>query len=161
MRAVATWRRCRDLVHCRRSTAAIEFAMIVTPLLVLIFGFISVSAIFYTWSSMQNAAQYAAMLVSTGQVKDVSTGALSPSNTSATTRCSSTLSSSDAEYYACSNLPSWATFTVITTENCAVPSVEVSLSASASAAAIIDIFKFFSGETLTAQATLMKEGSCP
>jgi len=135
--------------------------MIATPLLVLVFGFISVSAMFYTWSSMQNAAQYAAMLVSTGQVKDVSTGALSASNTSATTPCSGTLPSTDAEYYACGNLPSWATFTVTTTENCSVPSVEVSLSASASAVAIVDIFNFFSGKTLTANVTLMKEGSCP
>ena len=146
---------------CRRGVAAVEFAMIATPLMLLVFGFISVSTVFYTWSTMQNAAQYAAMLVSTGQIKSISSGALSSSNTSASTACSGTLTSSEAEYYACSNLPSWASFTVTTTENCAVPSVEVSLSVSATQAAIVDIFEFFTGITLTANATVMKEGSCP
>jgi Flp pilus assembly protein TadG len=156
-----TARMLHGIGHCRRAVAAVEFALVAMPLLILIFGFVSMSAVFYTFSSMQNAAQYAAMLVSTGQIKNVSTGALSSSNTTATTSCSGSLVSTEAEYYACGSLPSWASYTVTTTENCATPSVEVSLSASASAAAIVDIFQFFTGKSLVANATEMKEGSCP
>ena len=151
----------RGIGRCRRAAAAVEFALIATPLLILIFGFISLSAVFYTFSSMQNAAQYAAMLVSTGQIKSISTGALSSTNTTATTSCSGSLTTSEAEYYACANLPSWASYSVTTTENCATPSVEVSLSASASAAAIVDLFQFFTGMSLVANATEMKQQPCP
>jgi hypothetical protein len=42
-----------------------------------------------------------------------------------------------------------------------VPSVTVSLSANAAAAAIADIENFFSGKTIVAQTVFMKEGSCP
>lgn len=157
----ATKRRFRAVGRCRRGVAAVEFAIVATPLMVLIFGFISFSAVFYTWSAMQNAAQYAALMVATGQIKNLSSGALSSSNTTATTHCSSSLTNTEAEYYACENLPSWATFTVTTTESCSTPSVEVSLSTSASTAAIADIFQFFTGKTLVSNVTVMKEGSCP
>lgn len=138
----------RNLGCCRRGVAAVEFAIVLTPLMMTIFGFIGMSAVFYTMSAMQNAAQYAALLVATGQITHLSNGALSTTNTTATTTCSSSLTSTQAEYYACAGLPSWVSFTVTTTENCATPSVAVSLSASASAAAISDIFAIFTGKTL-------------
>ncbi|HUB15969.1 MAG TPA: TadE/TadG family type IV pilus assembly protein [Acetobacteraceae bacterium] len=157
----ATRPRLRDIAGCRRGVAAIEFALLATPFLTLVFGFIAVSTVFYTWSTMQNAAQYAAMLVATGQITSLSTGTISSSNNTATTQCSSSLTSTEAEYYACSSLPSWATFSVTTTETCSVPSVEVSVSVNGSAAAIVDFFGIFAGTTLTSNATVMKEGSCP
>jgi hypothetical protein len=115
----------------------------------------------FTWSAMQNSAQYAALLVSTGQVKSLSTGAITTANETATTACSSSLTSTEAEYYACYGLPGWGSYTVTTTENCAVPSVQVSISASASSIAIGDVFALFSGETISAQSVVMKEGQCP
>ena len=157
----AAGRFLRDIFRCGRGTAAVEFAIVATPLILMTFGFIAVSAVFYTWSSMQNAAQYAALLVATGQIKNLSTGAITTSNSTATTTCSSSLPSTEAEYYACSGLPSWVTFTVTTTENCATPSVTVSLSASASAAAIADVFSIFTGTTLVSSAVVMKQNQCP
>jgi len=141
--------------------AALEFAILATPLMLLIFGFISISSIFYTMSAMQNAAQYAASLVATGQITSLSTGPITTTNTTATVKCGSTLTATEAEYYACTDLPGWASFTVTTTENCATPSVAVSLSVDASAAAIVDMFQMFTGKTLVGNAVVMKEGQCP
>ncbi len=151
----------QDFGRCRRGVAALEFAIVVTPLMLIVFGFIAVSAVFYTWSTMQNAAQYAALLVATGQVTSINTGALSTSNKTASTTCGGSLKTTQAEYYACTGLPGWVSFTVTTTENCTTPSVVVSLSASATQAAIEDVFSIFSNTTLTASSTVMKEGSCP
>jgi len=132
------------------------------PLIILVFGFTATSAVFISWSSMQNNAQYAARLLSTGQVSQNNNGTISSSNLTATTTCVSTFSSSKIEYYACTGLPSWATFTVTTTETCSsTPTVSVSLSANAATAAIADIVAIFSGKTIQAQSVFMKEGTCP
>ena len=149
------------LAHCRRGTVAIEFVVASIPLMLLMFGFIATSAIFNTWSNMQSNAQYAARLMSTGQISKNVNGAFSTSNTSSSTTCGATMNNTQVEYYACSGLPSWASFTVTTSENCAIPSVTVSLSASAASAAIADIENFYAGKTIVSQAVYMKEGSCP
>lgn len=149
------------LADCRTGSVAVEFAVASTPLLLMAFGFIAASAVFNTLSSMQSNAQYAARMMSTGQIKNLSNGAITSANTTATVTCGGTLNSSQVEYYACNGLPGWTTFTVTATENCAVPSVTVSLSADATTAAIADVAAIFSGKTISAQAVLMKEGSCP
>ena len=135
--------------------------MLAPTLLVLLFGFISMGTLMFTWTSMQSAAQYEALLVSTGQVTSLANGAITTSNNTATTACSGSLTSSQAEYYACGSLPSWGSYTVTTTENCAVPSVTVKVSVSASTAAIADLLQVFTGRTLSAQEVVMKEGKCP
>ena len=160
-RRFALRRQPRRLLTCRRATAAVEFALVLTPMMMLLFGFIATAAVFFTWSTMQSNAQYAALLMATGQVQQLSTGTISTTNKTATTTCSSSLTSTEVEYYACTGLPSWLPVTVTSTENCAVPSVTVSLSASASTAAIADVYSFFSGKSLVAQSVLMKEGQCP
>ena len=149
------------LRRCRRGVAALEFVFTATPLLIIVFGFVAMSTVFYTWSTMQSYAQYAARMMSTGQIKNMSNGAITTSNTTATVRCSESLTPSQVEYYACHGLPSWGTFSVTVSENCAVPRVTVRLSASASSAAIADVFTIFARRTLTARAVLMKEGQCP
>jgi Flp pilus assembly protein TadG len=149
------------LARDARAVAAIEFALSLTPLLLLAFGFIATSVVFFAWSTMQSRAEYAARLMSTGQVTSLSTGTISSTNTTATTDCGSSLTSSDVEYYACSGLPSWVPVTVTATEDCTVPSVSVRLSASAATAALADTFGFFTGKQLVATAVLMKEGQCP
>jgi Flp pilus assembly protein TadG len=154
-------RRFRGLAANRRASIAIEFVLASAPLLVLVFGFIATSAVFYTWSSMQSNAQFAARMMSTGQISRLSTGAITTTNNTATIACGGTMTTTQVEYYACSGLPNWTTFTVTSTENCAVPSVTVSLSASAATAAIADVAAIFTGKTIVAQAVLMKEGSCP
>ncbi len=158
----------RSLGSCRRGSVALEFALASVPLMMLVFGFIATSAVFNTWSSMQSNAQYAARLMSMGGpavgagiVKNNGNGAITAGNTTATISCGGSLNTAQVEYYACTGLPSWTTFTVTSTENCTVPSVTVTLSTSATTAAIADIEKFFTGKTITAQAVYMKEGQCP
>lgn len=135
--------------------------MVAPTLLTLLFGFISMGTLMFTWSSMQSAAQDQALMVATGQVTSLSNGAITTSNNTATTTCSSSLTSTEAEYYACGSLPSWGSYTVTTTENCAVPSVTVKLSVSAASVAIGDLLSVFTDRTLSAQSVVMKEGKCP
>lgn len=152
----ASWRRMG-----RRGSAAVEFAVIAAPLMTILFGFIATNVLFFTWAAMQDSAQFAARMVSTGQVKNFANGAITTANTTSTVTCSGSLTSTQAEYYACQGLQSWATFTVTASENCAVPSVTVSVSVDAKAAALADIYSIFTGKTLVAQSVLMKEGLCP
>jgi Flp pilus assembly protein TadG len=158
---IRTIRKFNRLGGSRDATAALEFALMSAPLLLVVFAFVATNALFYTWSSMQNNAQYAARLMATGQITSMANGAISTSNTTNTVACGSTLASSDVEYYACTGLPSWASFTVTVTENCATPDVEVNLSVSASSAALADLYGIFKGKTLSTQAVMMKEATCP
>lgn len=141
-----------DLVGCRSAAAAVEFALVSGPFLLLLFGFVATNAMFYTWSVMQNNVQYAAMMMATGQITSWSSTAVS---------CGSTLSTTQVEYYACTGLPAWTTFTAKAAETCSVPNVSVTLTTNASTAGLADIYSLFSGVTLTAAATAMKQGSCP
>ncbi len=151
----------KGLGDCRRGSVALEFVLASAPMILLVFGFIATSAVFNTWSNMQSNAQYAARMMSTGQIKNLANGALTTTNTTNTTACSGTLTNTQVEYYACNGLPSWTTYSVTATENCAVPSVTVSLTASAATAAIADVAAIFTGKNIVAQAVVMKEGSCP
>jgi Flp pilus assembly protein TadG len=137
---------------CRRATAALEFALVCPPLLLMLYGFVATNAMFYTWSVMQNNVQYAAMMMATGQVTSFSTSGLS---------CGSSLTTTQVEYYACAGLPPWTSYTAKATETCSVPNVSVSLTTNASTAGLSDIYLLFSGKTLTAQSTAMKQGNCP
>jgi len=154
---------CRPgpLWRCQRGTAAVEFAILGPTFLVMLFGFVAFGTLIFTWSSMQSAAHYEALLVSTGQVTSLSSGAITSANNTATTACSSSLAHTAAEYYACSNLPGWGSYTVTTTEDCAVPSVTVNVSVNAGTAAIGDLLRIFAGRTLSARSVVMKEGKCP
>src|SRR5258708_3094396 len=113
----------RNFAGCRRGAAAVEFALVSGPFLLLLFGFVATNALFYTWSVMQNNVQYAAMMMATGQVTSWSTSGVS---------CGSSLTSTQVEYYACTGLPAWTTFTAKATEACGVPNVAVTLTTNAS-----------------------------
>lgn len=144
----------------RRGTGALEFALLAGPLMTVMFGFMATNVLFFTWSAMQDSAQYAARMMATGQVKTFSNGAITAANTTSTATCGS-VASGVVEHFACQGLPSWATFTVTATQNCAVPSVSVSVSVNAKAAALADIYSVFTGRTIVANSTMMKEGVCP
>ena len=150
------------LARCRRGIAMLEVALVSIPLMILLFGIISVNSVYFVMSSMQQNAMYAAQMVAQGTITAVNTGTLTSSNTGATNvNCSPLPATTKAEYYACNGLPSWATYTVRTSEVCATPSFTVSISVSATAAAMADVFKFFTGKTLVVSSTAMKQGSCP
>jgi Flp pilus assembly protein TadG len=143
----------RAFGRCSRGTAGLEFALVSVPLLTLLFGFIATNAIFLSLSMMQNNVQNAALMMATGQVTNFQSSAVG---------CGGSLTTTQAEYYACQGLPGWASFTATATENCtAPPSVTVRLSVSASSAGLADTYGIFSGKTLVAQATNLKQGTCP
>jgi Flp pilus assembly protein TadG len=149
------------LANCERGSVAVEFALASVPLMLMVFGFIATAAVFNTWSTMQSNTQYAARLMSTDQITSNNSGTITTTNNSVTTPCSSSMKTTQVEYYACTGLPGWTSFTVTTTENCTTPSVTVTLSTSATTAAIADIEKIFSGNTIVATTVMMKEGTCP
>lgn len=151
-RAAAAFSR-DDLIRSRRGVAALEFALATPPFLMMVFGFITANMIFITWSNMQNSAYNAAFLVATSQITSFQSRSVT---------CAAGFSTSSAEYYACQNLPSWATVSATVTENCTAPAtVTVQVSSSAAAMAGTDIFAFFTGRTIATNATMMKQGTCP
>jgi len=159
------------LGRCRRGVAAVEFALAVTPLLLIVFGFIAVNLMFYTLSVMQNAANYASMSVATGQINQNANGTFSNSNKGSTAvACSPLPPTTQIEYYACQTLPTWAAFNVTTSESCSTtpPTISIAISVDATAAGILDLsalfgstMGMFSGKTLTATSVAMIQGSCP
>lgn len=145
----------RALVRARRGVAAVEFALAMTPLLLIVFGFFAINIMFYTLSAMQNSAFYAASLLAAGKATTANNGTV--------VSCGSSPSRPTAEYYVCTSsmLPEWATFQATSAEDCSVPKVSVTVSVNASAAALADVFSFFTGQTLTTTSVQMKQGSCP
>src|SRR5580700_729363 len=93
-------RRMGGLRNCRRGSVAVEFALASVPLMLMVFGFIATAAVFNTWSTMQSNTQYAARLMSTGQITSNNTGTITTSNNSVTTACSSSMRNTQVEYYA-------------------------------------------------------------
>jgi len=144
----------------RRGAAALEFALVAGPLMAVMFGFLATNVLFFTWSAMQDSAQYAARMMATGQVKTFANGTITTANTTSTSVCGN-VASGVVEHFACQGLPSWATFTVTATQNCAIPNVSVSISVNAKSAALADVFSIFTGKTIVANSVMMKEGLCP
>jgi Flp pilus assembly protein TadG len=150
---LARHRASRRLLRCRRGVAALEFALLSAPFLIMVFGFIAVNCAFLALSQMQTSSLNAANLMATGQITSFQSTA---------TTCTNSLTNTSAEYYACQNLPSWASFSVTATENCTSPaSVTVLITVNGGSAALADTYGFFSGKTLSATQTLMKQGTCP
>jgi len=146
----------------RRGSAAVEFALLMPPFLLLCFGFIGVNAAMFTRSAMQNTSQLAARMMATGQVKNFTNGAITGANSTSTATCSGSLASTTVEHHACAGLPTWATFTVTATQNCAVPSVSVRIQATGfNALATGDRKSVLLGKTIAATSVMMKEGTCP
>ena len=164
------WAGLPSLTRCRRGVAAVEFALAITPMLLIVFGFIATNVMFYTLSVMQNSSHYGTMMGATGQAKNNFNGLITSGNSSSSSvPCSSgtppvpnaALTTSMVEYYACTGLPTWANFTVATSEDCSVPKFSVTISVNASSAALADIFNFFTSETLKATSVAVKQGTCP
>jgi Flp pilus assembly protein TadG len=145
--------RSSRLAGCRRGVAALEFALVSAPLMIMLFGFVAMNSVFLSLASMQGNVLNASMVMATGQITSFQGRAVT---------CSGSLSTTSAEYYACQGLPSWVTFTATASENCTSPAtVTVTLSADASSAALADVYGFLSGKTLSTQSVLMKQGTCP
>ena len=147
------------LWSARKAVAALELAMLAPVLMLLTFGFIATNVAMYTWAQMFNSAQYAALIWSTGSYTQTASG-----TSGGTVACSSVTAASHStqvEYYACSGLPSWGTYTAVTSENCSSTPQSVTVTLSGTATALADTYGFFNSKTITTQTVMMKQGSCP
>src|ERR1700727_1326303 len=57
----------RSFGGCSKAAAAVEFALVSGPFLLMMFGFVATNSLFYCWSVMQNNVQYAAMAMAARQ----------------------------------------------------------------------------------------------
>jgi len=139
----------------RRATAALEFVLLAPAMLIMLFGFIATGAAMFSWAGMQNNAQNAALTQATNTTI---------THAGTATTCVSTLTATQAEYWACLGLPNWATFQATVTENCtSTPNTVTVLVqvASGSNAGLADTYGFFKGKSLSAQAIQMiQTGIC-
>lgn len=149
------------LRRARRASISIEFALVMPPFLLMGFGFLGMTAAMSTRSTMQNNAQLAAQMMSTGVVPNFTSGPIIGATATAPTTCSGSLANMTVEYHACNLLPPWATYTVTATQTCSVPSVTVSIQATNLNSAMTgDRMRLLLGKTLNALAVMIKQGTC-
>lgn len=67
---VIAHRRARRLAADEQGATAVEFAMVGTPFLMLLFGIISVGLYFFTTFTLENAVEEASRLIRTGQAQE-------------------------------------------------------------------------------------------
>jgi len=141
------------LARCCGGAAMVEFTLILPILVFLMFGIVAAGSVFYVQNNMESAAGDSArrMAVAEATFAGVDVPCEAPAAQLA----------GSAENIACRFRPSWATFTVNASQNCAGPNVTVRVTADASRAALMDIYGVFTGKVLTAVAVMRKEGKCP
>ena len=72
LRAMAGWRRGRDLLPDRSGTTAVEFALVAVPFLIMVLGIMEIGYDLYVQVALDNAVQTAARSVQVGSVKGAS-----------------------------------------------------------------------------------------
>ncbi len=156
-------------LSCRKGTSSVEFVMVLTPMMLFLFGIIGFGLVTYAHNNMVNAAREATRRLSVAE--DVVLAA----NT--TVACGSAaydaivlgaLPNTAAEFIACDYLTGWGIqFNVTATECDPVElaldpnfrDVTVRISTIAADAFMVDIFGFFSGN-LVAEVTMRREAEC-
>jgi hypothetical protein len=139
------WRFVKD----HSGATAMEFTMVIMPMIILIFGIVQFGGILYLKNDMQNAARDAGRRMAVGYMcfdgSPVQCGGQIPNY---------------VEDFACSYLSDWApTFEVTVSETDSVDGtdMEVTIRTDMGAAAIVDLFGIFQGRTLSANAVLRRE----
>ena len=148
----------RPIVHAFANrtdgVAATEFVMVLPVFMLFIFGITSFASTMFIHSNMLNAAREAARRMSVTEASFLAN----------TVHCSQSesLIEGSAEQVACEYLMSWGIdFAVDANDLCpAERQVEVQITADASDAALLDIFGFFNGRTLTADVAMRREAAC-
>jgi len=69
LRALQRWRLCRRFVRQQDGSAAVEFALIATPFLALLFAIIETAMVFFAGQTLEAAAADSARLIMTGQAQ--------------------------------------------------------------------------------------------
>lgn len=144
-------------VRSRRGAAAAEFALVVPVFMLMLFGITAFASTLFIENNMVNAARESVRQIA---VLDVPFAG-------ADVQCDSTQAQTvgTAEYVACTYLTFWGTdFTVNASDNC--PGIggdvraTVQITLDASQAAVMDVFGFFNGKTLSANVSMRKEDAC-
>jgi len=136
--------------------AAAEFAIVLPILSLLLFSIIAFSSFLFIQNNMVNAAREATRQMAIVEAP-FSSGFVACDSQEAEIYGS-------AEYIACQYLTFWGSnFSVNASWDCPVedPSATVRIRASASGAALADVFSFFDDKTLSVKVTMRKEDPCP
>ncbi len=138
----------------RSGAAASEFVLVLPVFILCLFSIVAFATALFMENNMVNAAREAVREMAVTEAP-FSPGAV---------RCDSQEAAivDSAEYVACTYLTFWGTdFFVDASDECpAEDKATVRISVDASQAALMDIFGFFEGKTLTAEVTMRKEDAC-
>jgi len=138
----------------RRGAAASEFALVLPVFILCLFSTVTFASTLFIENNMINAAREAVREMAVTEAP-FTPGAV---------KCDSPEAAmvGTAEYVACAYLTFWGTaFTVDASDACpAEDRATVRITVDASQAALMDIFGFFEGKTLSAEVTMRKEDPC-
>jgi Flp pilus assembly protein TadG len=142
----------------RSGAAASEFVLVLPVFILCLFSIVAFATALFMENNMVNAAREAVREMAVTMA--VTEAPFSPG----AVRCDSQEAAivDSAEYVACTYLTFWGTdFFVDASDECpAEDKATVRISVDASQAALMDIFGFFEGKTLTAEVTMRKEDAC-
>ena len=142
-------------VACRAGAAAAELALIFPVFMLIFFGITAFASTLFLENNMINAARESARQMAV----------LNAPFSEGTVQCGSDGApiAGSAEDVACRYLESWGTqFQVSASDDCLLggDKATVRITANASQGAIMDIFGFFDGKTISAEVTMRKEDPC-
>lgn len=146
--------RVRRFASARRAAAAAEFALVIPVFMLMLFGITAFASTLFVENNMVNAARESVRQMAV----------LEAPYTPGAVQCDSPEAQivGSAEYVACTYLTFWgADFTVDAGTACpADDKATVQITLDASQAAVMDVFGFFNGKTLTAEVSMRKEDPC-
>jgi len=153
----AAGRRARGAIlfaSSRSGAAASEFVLVLPVFILCLFSIVAFATALFMENNMVNAAREAVREMAVTEAP-FSPGTVSCDSDEAAIEDS-------AEYIACAYLIFWGTdFLVDASDECpAEDKATVRISVDASQAALMDIFGFFEGKTLSAEVTMRKEDAC-
>jgi len=144
----------RRFVLSRCGASAAEFALVFPVFMLCLFGITAFASTLFIENNMVNAARESVRQMAV----------LEAPFTAGAVQCDSTEAQivGSAEYIACAYLTFWgADFTVNASTDCpAEDKATVEITLDASQAAVMDVFGFFNGKTLSAEVSMRKEDDC-
>ncbi len=144
----------RQFMLSHSGAVAVEFAIVLAPLMLILFTIISFASTLFLQNNMVNAAREAVRQMAVVEAPF----------TSGAVQCNALEAQSvgSAEYIACAYLTFWGTdFFVNAGDSCpGDDKATVRITLAASQAALMDIFGFFDGKVLTAEVSMRKEDAC-
>ena len=146
--------RFRRLILSHSGAAAVEFALVLPVMMLCLSGIITFGSTIFLENNMVNAAREAVREIA------VTDAPFSAGSVQCDAPAAQLVGS--AEYIACAYLTFWGTdFIVNASDSCpGEDKATVLITLDASQGALMDIFGFFNGKTLTAEVSMHKEDKC-